>query len=93
MTWPVVCLLYKDFSIVDFRILSNWRFSQVCCQLSDHVCCMFATLRERRKFGVDRRVTKIFSHSNASSSACRLELDGRVYTITITIKSLKNYLK
>ena len=35
----------------------------------------------------------ILSHSNASSSARRLELDGRVYTITITIKSLNNHLK
>ena len=81
---------------------------------------LFASLRERRKFGVDQRVTinmeinlchsvvpqasnvilqcmhvykVILSHSNGSSSARRLELDGRVYTITSTIKSLNYHLK
>ena len=67
---------------------------------------LFASLRERRKFGVDRRITinmevnlchsvvpqacnvilqcmhiykVILSHSNGSSSARRLELDGRLH--------------
>ena len=67
---------------------------------------LFASLRERRKFGVDQRVTinmevnlchsvvpqacnvilqcmhvykVILSHSNGSSSARRLELDGRLH--------------
>ena len=80
---------------------------------------LFASLRERHKFGVDRRITinmeanlfhsvvpqvcnvilqcmhiykVILSHSDGSSSAHQLELDGRVYTIT-TIKSLNNHLK
>ena len=76
-------------------------------------------MRERRKFGVDQRITinmgvnlchsvvpqasnvilqcmhvykVILSHSNGSSSARRLEVDGRLHN-TSTIKSLNYHLK
>ena len=106
---------FKRFQCCRFQNTFQSAFSPTCRSR-----LLFASLRERRKFGVDRRITinmevnlfhsvvpqacnvilqcmhiykVILSHSNSSSSARRLELHGRVYTITISIKSLNNHVK